>query len=240
MDRVDAVTIRIGLADAQTEQADGAFGLQSVRPSPSTLHLIDYRTGSASSSLASTGITISVHDSDDQSLLAVQVRHVRPAQLRMSLAAFCGRVGETLRVEEERDSTRQVLTASFTASCEDPARALTDTGLRLPDLLTPGQWAFLQDCAPGQPQPAPLSPFGPISVLSWTIPLDQVDATVSLWRLPGSGDRAAPGRDLVEVSRRSQPAEAGFLYPALAASLRRRGLDPDGGVPWLEARAARW
>jgi len=36
-----------------------------------------------------------VHDFDDQSLLAVQVRHIRPAQLRMSLATFCGRVGAT-------------------------------------------------------------------------------------------------------------------------------------------------
>ena len=68
MNRLDAVNIRIGLADAQTEQAVEALGLRSIRPSRSTLHLLDYRPGSAPSSLASAGVTISVADSGDQSL----------------------------------------------------------------------------------------------------------------------------------------------------------------------------
>src|SRR6266496_777331 len=113
MGRMDAVTIRIGLADAQTEQAVEALDLQSTSPSRSTLRLIDYRTGSAPSSLASNGVTISVHDSGDVSLLTVQVRHVRRAQLHPRWVAFYGRDGETLRVEEERDSTRRVLAASL-------------------------------------------------------------------------------------------------------------------------------
>ena len=240
MKRIDAVTIRIGLADAQTEQAAEALDLQSIRPARSTLHLIDYRTGSAPSSLASTGVTISMHDSGDQSLLTVQVHHVRHAQLQPRWVAFYGRDGETLRVEEERDSTRRVLVASFTVPCKRPAQALSGADLRLADLLTPRQWSFMQDCAPGQPQPGPLSSFGPIRVLSWTVRLDRIDATVNLWRLPATDDGTEPARDLIELSRRSLPAEAGFLCPALAASIRRRGLDPDGGIPWLEMRAARW
>lgn len=35
--RLDAVTIRIGLADDQTERAAEALGLPSIRPSRSTL-----------------------------------------------------------------------------------------------------------------------------------------------------------------------------------------------------------
>ena len=237
--RLDAVTIRIGLADDQTERAAEALGLSSIRPSRSTLHLIDYRAGSALSSLASTGVTISLLDSGDMSLLTAQVRHVRQARLHPRWVAFFGRDGETLRVEEERDGTRQVMTASLTVPGKHLARPLTGADLRLTDLLTPTQWSFLQDCAPGWPRSGPLSPFGPILVLSWTVRLDGVDATVSLWRLPATGG-TEPALDLMEVSRRSLPAEAGFLYPALAASMRRRGLDPDGGFPWLETRAARW
>ena len=65
MNRLDSVNIRIGLADAQAGQADEALGLRSIRPSRSTLHLLDYRPGSAASSLASpslasTGVTIAV------------------------------------------------------------------------------------------------------------------------------------------------------------------------------------
>ena len=239
MNRLDAVSIRIGLPDAQTEQAVEALGLQSIRPSRSTLHLFDYHTGPVPSSLASTGVTILVRDSGDLSLLTVQVRHVRQEQLHPRWAGFYGRDGETLRVEEERDSTRRVLSASFAVPYEYAAQALTGADLRLTDLLTPRQWSFLRDCAPGHPQPGPLNPFGPIPVLSWTVGLDRVDATVSRWRLP-STDGTEPALDLMEVSRRSLPAQAGFLYPALAASIRRRGLDPDGGVPWLEMRAARW
>jgi hypothetical protein len=238
-DRLDAVTIRIGLADDQTERAAEALGLPSIRPSRSTLHLIDYRAGSALSSLASSGVTISLLDSGDMSLLTVQVRRVRQAQLHPRWVAFFGRDGETLRVEEERDSTRRVMAASLTVPGKRLARPLTSADLRLTDLLTPTQRSFLQDCAPGWPLPGPLSPFGPILVLSWTVRLDGIDATVSLWQLPATG-KTEPALDLMEVSRRSLPAEAGFLYPALAASMRRRGLDPDGGFPWLEMRAARW
>jgi hypothetical protein len=239
VNRLDAVRIRIGVADAQTGQAVEALGLQSIA-SRSTLHLLDYRPGPAPPSLASTGVTISVHDSGDLSLLTVQVRHVRQEQLHPRWAAFYGRDDETLRVEEERDRTRRVLTASFTVRHPHPTQALTGADLRLTDLLTPRQWSFLQDCAPGQPQPGPLALFGPIPVLSWTVGLDLVDATVSRWQLPTKDHGTGPALDLVEVSRRSLPAEAGFLYPALAASIRRCGLDPDGDVPWLEVRAARW
>ncbi len=240
MNRLDAVTIRIGLADTQTEHAAEALGLRSIRPACSTLHLIDYHPGSAPSSLASAGVTISVHDAGDRRLLAVQVRHVRQERLHPRWHAFYGRDGETLRVEEERDSTRRVLAASLSVPVRRAAQALSGADLRLVDLLTPRQWSFLQDCAPGQPQAVPLSPFGPIPVLSWTVRLDGVDATVSLWRRPTTDDGTEPALDLMEVSRRSLSAEAGFLYPALAGSMRRRGLDPDGGIPWLEMRAARW
>jgi hypothetical protein len=239
MNRIDAVTIRIGLADAQTRAAVEALGLRSIRPSRGTLRLVDYRAGSASSSLASTGVTISVYDSGGLGLLAVQVRHVRRAQLHPRWDAFYGRDGETLRIEEERDSTRHVLAASYTVPYERPAQERDGTNLSFSGLLTPGLWSFLRDCAPGRPQPEPLSLSSPILVFSWPVRLDGVDATVGLWRVPATDDETMPSRELMEVSRRSLPAEAGFLHPALAASLRRRGLDPDGGVPWLETRAAR-
>ena len=186
MDRMDAVTIRIGLADTQTGQAAEALGLPSIRPFRSTLRLIDYRIGSAPSSLASSGVTVSVRDSAGPSLLTVQVRHVRPEQLRPSWVAFYRHDDETLQVEEERDSSRSVLTATFTATSRRPVQALSGTDLRLPELLTPRQWSFMRDCAPGQPQPAPLSVFDPIPVFSWTVKLDRVDATVSLWRVPAT------------------------------------------------------
>jgi hypothetical protein len=240
MNRLDAVSIRIGLADAQTGQAVEALGLRSIRPSRSTVHLLDFRAGPAVSSLASAGVTISVHDFADLSLVTVQVRHIQQKDLHPRWAAFYDRDGETLSVEEERDGTRRILVASFTVRCKPSASALTGAELRLTDLLTPRQWSFLQDCAPGPPQPGPLDLLGPIPFLSWTVSLDGVDATVSRWRLPTPDGRIEPALDLVEVSRRSLPAEAGFLYPVLAASIRRRGLDPDGGVPWLEMRAARW
>lgn len=136
--RLDAVTIRIGLADAQTEQAVAALGLHGLRAAQSTLHLIDFRPGAAPSSLASTGVTISLEDRSDLSLLTVQVRHVRQAQLHPRWGAFYGQGGETLRVEEECDSTRRVLAASLTAPGKHPARELTGVDLRLTDLLTPG------------------------------------------------------------------------------------------------------
>lgn len=237
--RLDGITIRIGLA-APTEHTVEALSLPSIRSSRSTLHLIDYRPGSAPSSLASAGVTIAVHDVDGLRQVTVQVRHVRSAQLYPRWADYYGRDGETLRIEEERDSTRRVLAATLTVPRELPAEALAAADLRLPDVLTPTQRSFMQDCAPGRHRPVPLDPFGPIQVLSWAVRLDRVDAAVSLWRLPATDDRAGPGGDLMEVSRRSSPTEAGFLYPALAASIRRRGLDPDGGIPWLEARAARW
>ena len=240
MNRLDSVNIRIGLADAQAGQADEALGLRSIRPSRSTLHLLDYRPGSAASSLASAGVTISVADSGEQSLTTVQVRHVRRRRLYPRWAAFYGRDAELLLVEEERDSTRRVLAASFTVRYEHGVPALAGADLRLTDLLTPTQWSFMQDCAPGPPQPGLMDPLGPIPVLSWTISLDRIDATMSRWRLPGPEGGTGPAPELAEVSRRSLPAEAGFLFPALAASMRRRGLDPDGNVPWLETRAAQW
>ena len=240
VNRLDAVRIRIGLGDAQTKQAVEGLGLQSITPSRSVLHLLDYRPGPALPTLASAGVTISVHDSGDLSLLTVQVRHIRRQRLHPRWAAFYGRDEETLRVEEERDRTRRVLAASLTVRNQHPGHARTGTDLRLADLLSPRQWAFLHDCAPGQPQPRPLTPLGPISVLSWPVRLDLVDATVSRWQHRTTDDGTEAGLDLMEVSRGSLPAEAGFLYPALAASIRRRGLDPDGSVPWLEMRAARW
>jgi hypothetical protein len=245
MNRLDSVNIRIGLAGVQAGQAVEAFGLRSIRPSRSTLHLLDYRPGSAASSLASpslasTGVTISVADSGEQSLTTVQVRHVRRRHLYPRWAAFYGRDAEMLLVEEERDSTRRVLAASFTVRYEHAGPALAGTDLRLADLLTPRQWSFMQDCAPGLPQSGLMHPLGPIPVLSWTISLDRIDATLSRWHLPGTEGGTRPAPELVEVSRRSLPAEAGFLFPALAASMRRRGLDPDGNVPWLETRAAQW
>jgi hypothetical protein len=240
MSRLDAVTIRIGLPGPQTGRAAEALGLPGITPSRSTLHLIDYRPGSAPSSLASAGITVSIHDSGNMSLLTVQVRYVRPTRLPPRWAAFYGQNGETLRVEEERDSTRRVLAASYSAPSQRAAQALTGADLRLTDLLTPSQSSFSRDCAPGQPRAVPLDLFGPIAVLSWTVRLDRVDATVNVWRLPAARDETRPAVELMEVSRRSALAEAGFIYPVLAASIRRRGLDPDGGVPWLEMRAARW
>jgi len=238
MNRLDAVTIRIGLPDTQKYRAVETFGLPWITPSRSTLHVIDYRPGSAPSSLASAGVTISIHDSGDLSLLTVQVRHVWPTRLPARWTAFYGRNGETLRIEEERDSTRRVLAASYSAPSRLAARALADADLRLTDLLTPSQLSFSRDCAPGQPRAVPLDLFGPITVLSWTVRLDRVDATVTVWRLPAVHDE--PAAELMEVSRRSALTEAGFIYPVLAASIRRRGLDPDGGIPWLEMRAARW
>jgi hypothetical protein len=136
--------------------------------------------------------------------------------------------------------TRRVLAASFTVRYEHAVPALAGADLRLTDLLTPRQWSFMQDCAPGPPQPGLMDPLGPIPVLSWTISLDRIDATMSRWRLPGTEGGTGPAPELAEVSRRSLPTEAGFLFPALAASMRRRGLDPDGDVPWLETRAAQW
>lgn len=238
--RLDAVRIRIGLADAQAGQAVKALGLRSITPSRSTLHLLDYSPDCAPPSLASAGVTISVRDSGDLSLLTVQARHVRREHLHPRWLGFYSGDDETLRFEEERDRTQRVLAASFTARRRYPAQSLTRADLLLTDLLTPRQLSFLQDCAPRQPQSGPLAPFGPIPVLSWSVRLDLVDATVSQWQLPPADHRAGTALDLVEVSRGSFPSEAGFLYPALAASLRRRGLDPDGGVPWLEMRAARW
>src|SRR5271157_1216398 len=124
MNRLDAVTIRIGLPDTQTDRAAQTFGLPWITPSRSTLHLIDYRSRSAPSSLASAGVTISVHDSGDLSLLTVQVRYVRSARLPARWAAFYGCGGETLRIEEERDSTRRVLAASYSAPSRHAAPAL--------------------------------------------------------------------------------------------------------------------
>jgi hypothetical protein len=240
MNRLDSVNIRIGLTDAQTGQAVEALGLRSIRPSRSTLHLLDYRPGSAGSSLASAGITISVSDCGAESLTTVRVRHVRRRSLYPRWAAFYGRGAEMLLVEEERGSSRRVLAASFIVRYEHAVPALAGADLRLTDLLTPRQWSFMHDCAPRPPQPGPLDPFGPIPVVSWTISLDRIDATVSRWRLPAAPGGTEPALDLAEVSRRSLPAEAGFLFPALAASMRQRGLDPDGDVPWLEMRAAQW
>lgn len=240
MNRLDSVNIRIGLTDAQAGHAVEAFGLRSIRPSRSTLHLLDYRPGSAAPSLASTGVTISVADCGGQSLTTVQVRHVRRRHLYPRWAALYGRDAEMLLVEEERDSTRRVLAASFAVRYEHAVPALAGTDLRLTDLLTPRQWSFMQDCAPGLPQARLMDPLGPIPVLSWTISLDRIDATLSRWRLSGPEGGTGPATELAEVSRRSLPAEAGFLFPALAASMRRRGLDPDGDVPWLETRAAQW
>ena len=213
MNRLDSVNIRIGLADAQTGQAVEALGLRSIRPSRSTLHLLDYRPGSAASSLASTGVTISVADSGEQSLTTVHVRHVRRRRLYPRWAAFYGRDAEMLLVEEERDSTRRVLAASFTVRYEHAAAALAGADLRLTDLLTPRQWAFMQDCAPGPPQPGLMDPLGPIPVLSWTISLDRIDATMSRWHLPGTAaglDRPRSWRRCHEG--RSRP-KRGFSSP---------------------------
>jgi hypothetical protein len=240
VNRLDAVRIRIGLGEAQTKQAMEGLGLQSITPSRSMLHLLDYRPGPALPTLVSAGVTISVHDSGDLSLLTVQVRHIRRQRLHPRWAVFYGQDEETLRVEEERDRTRRVLTASLTARSPHPGHAWTGADLRLADVLSPRQWSFLHDCVPGRPQPRPLTPLGPISVLSWTVRLDRVDVTVSRWQHRATDGGTETGLDVMEVSRGSLPAEAGFLHPALAASIRRRGLDPDGSVPWLEMRAARW
>ena len=234
--RLDSVNIRIGIADDQTEQAVEAFGLQSIGPSQSTVHLFDYRAGTAVPSLAVGGVIIAAYDSADVSLLTVQVRHVR--RLHPRWAAFYGQDSETLRIEEERDSTRRVLAASFTVRGGHHPQESADPHLRLTDLLTPSQWSFMQDCAPGQPRSGPLVRLGPILSLDWTVRLDRIDATVSRWRHFGTADGREPVLDAIEVSRRSLPEEAGFLYPALATPIRRQGLDPDGGIPWLEMRAA--
>ena len=142
-------------------QAVEALGLQSIRPSRSTLHLLDYRPGSAPSSLASAGVTISVHDSGDLSLLTVQVRHVRRRRLhpdgRPSTAG-------TMRCcASRRNATAPGGYWPPVSPCryEHAGPALAGADLRLTDLLTPRQWSFLQDCAPGQPQPGPLRPVRP-------------------------------------------------------------------------------
>ena len=213
-----------------------AFGLQSIRPSEGTVNLLDYRAGTGAPSLAADGVSIAIYDSADVSLLTVQVRHVR--RLHPRWEAFYSQDSETLRIEEERDSTRRVRTASFTVRDRHQLRELADPYLQLPDLLTPRQWSFMQDCAPGQPRSGPLALLGPILALSWTVKLDRIDAMVSRWRHFEAAGARAPVLDAIEVSRRSLPEEAGFLYPALATPIRRHGLDPDGGIPWLEMRAA--
>lgn len=233
--RLDAVNIRIGIADDQTDQAVEAFGLQSIRPSEGTVNLLDYRAGTGVPSLAADGVSVAIYDSADVSVLTVQVRHVR--RLHPGWAGFYSQDSETLRIEEERDSTRRVRTASFTVRDRHHVRELADPYLQLPDLLTPRQWSFMLDCAPGQPRSGPLAVLGPILALSWTVKLDRIDATVSRWRHLSVAGGRAPVLDAIEVSRRSPPEEAGFLYPALATPIRRRGLDPDRGVPWLEMRA---
>ena len=220
MNRLDSRNIRIGLPDAQAGQAAEALGLRSIRPSRSTLHLLDYRPGSAPSSLASAGVTISV--------LTAATRSCRRSRCGMSgggtyirrWAAFYGRDAETLRVEEERDSTRRVLAASLAVRYEHAAPALAGADLRLTDLLTPRQWSFLQDCAPGPPQPGPLDLFGPIPVLSWSIRLDRIDATVSRWRLPAT----AGGTDLPrtwwrchEGRSRPKPGSSTLRWPLRSA-----------------------
>jgi hypothetical protein len=146
-------------------------------------------------------------------MTTVQVRHVRRRHLYPRWAAFYGRDAETLLVEEERDSTRRVLAASFTVRYEHAVPALAGADLRLTDLLTPRQWPFLQDCAPGLPQPGLMDPLGPIPVLSWTISLDRIDATMSRWRLPGTAGGTGSAPERAEVSRKVAPGRSGVSLP---------------------------
>jgi hypothetical protein len=140
--RLDAVTVRIGIPPDEIAQAERVLGLDPQTARQTWLQLYETPADGRSRALASSGVSLGLCALDPGVRVAVRVHHARRLPLDGKWAGFRSADGERLRVEEERDGARRVITATLSAPW--PGRMLpTEERVPLTDLLSVRQAAFL-------------------------------------------------------------------------------------------------
>jgi hypothetical protein len=233
VDRLDAIRIRIGIEPDQVPWALRALRSAQLDPARDIVYLLERPAGAPA--LEQGGVSVIMKVCDDAHRLIVQVRRVLRARLGTRWTEFFERDGEVLRIEEERDGVRRVLTASLASPLGDPSTMLTRPTVAPTDVLSPRQRAFLDDCSVVRLRDRPLRLFGPITVRSWTVQLAGFTTRACWWTFD---DPDGTGFEAVALASRTRPERAEFVRPVLASALRGLGIDPDGGAAWPEARAA--
>lgn len=233
LERLDAIRIRIGIEAGQESMTLRALGPVQPNATRDTVYLLDRPAGALA--LGQSGVSMIIRICDGKHRLVVQVRRVLRARLHAGWAEFFDRDGEVLRIEEERDAVRRVLTASLASPGANPSVILAQPMVAPADVLSPRQRAFLADCSAVRLHDRPLRLLGPITVQSWSESLARLEVRACRWTFD---DPDGPGFEAFALECRATPDRAEFVHPVLAAAVRGLGIDPDGGAPWPEERAA--
>ena len=233
LERLDSIRIRIGIEPAQVRWAMHALGTARLHPDRDIVYLLDRPAGAAP--LERGGVSVIMKIRADTHRLVVQVRRVLRARLGTRWTEFFQRDGEVLRIEEERDSVRCVLTASLARQGGKPSTVLTRPTVAAVDVLSPLQRAFLEDCSVVRLRGSALRPLGPITVRSWTVLLSGLETRACQWTFDAPD---GSGFEAFALACRTSPERADLVRPVLASAVRGLGIDPDGGTAWPEARAA--
>jgi len=151
---LDSVTIRIGIASADTLRAAAALHLHDMSGWGTTVHLL--APGPTSLRLAAAGISLLLEQDVETTWITVRVRPMRRALLDAKWAGFRTDGRETLHIEQERDANSRVLVARLVGAGPSRGSPIAETAVNLAEVLRPGSHASLGSMAGpgGHPRPA--------------------------------------------------------------------------------------
>jgi hypothetical protein len=232
--RLDAVRIRVTLADRDVDAAALAYDLHGRPNRRQELYLCERPPQDEHMLLIDAGIIAEVRlDHSGSTSTTLKLRPCRPEQLNAFWSQFRHSTHHELRVEEDWVADRRVVAASLTHSDvpqhKQPSSPNVNHGRPpIPDttagFFSDRQRQFLRECRRGGlPTVEPLQLYGPMQVRSWLVKDRQFHVHLERW----SHNTPRGSLDFLDISMLVIPEDAELVRPAFLASTRRRGIDPD-------------
>jgi hypothetical protein len=233
---VDVVRLRVTLAGPDVPRAALAYQLETHPRVRRQLYLLEHPREGTVARLVDRGITAAVsHDRESEGTFqsSVTITLGFPARLALQGSALRIATGHRLSIEGEwtvhQRRTLAILAyiVGELAPHERTAERRPPTESDTPRLFSGHQRRFLNEAARIHfPALSALQPYGPIAVECWHI-LDR-DLRIGVRRLTTTVP--TPPFQLLDMTMLAPIQDAAFIFPALTASVRRHGLDPDAFV----------
>jgi hypothetical protein len=232
--RIDAVRIRVTLADSDVDAAALAYDLRARPSRQQELYLCERPPRREGMLLVDAGIIAEVRlDHAGSASSTLTLRPCRAGQLDAFWSGFRRSTRHELRVEGDWVADRRIVAASLTYGPitvdKQPNQPNGDHQRPpFPDavagLFSDRQRQFVKECSRGDPHTFErLGLYRPVQVRSWLVEDKQLDVRLERWSV-----NASPvSLDFMDISVRVMPEDAALVQPAFVASTRRRGIDPD-------------
>jgi hypothetical protein len=211
----EAIEVKVTVVERHEDVALRKFSLGREHAEQRRIFFYDTRE----LALYNSGICLRAREMDqDECDSTVKIRPVEPERIARKWQKERG-----FKIEADFVGSEPVCSASFTVDQKPDEIERVASGDRpIAKLFSGEQEEFLKEMAKIPVDFARLVPLGPVAVLRWKFRHEGLpyDLCVEEWRLPD-------GRDVVEISIKTRPAEAAAAQAALNAFLAEIGIGPE-------------